>query len=486
MILDDSKTARQEEGVAKFIANKGRGIYHYPPGFGKTYCGILTANKILSADEEKIKLLVVTPSLGVKDVWIKALKVFNFKYDYDVVNIGSLDIRTLSDYRMCIIDEYHKYTSDNRLYIVKEIVSSITYVLGLTATPAYGSTLFKEVRLPIIDTIPEKVAIEKGWISKFVEYNIKVEFEDDDKIRYAKFSKPIFELQELFRGSAKMLNSGGNVFKSDVDVMYSCFYGRTTYIDDEPVVLPADRIRSALANRKGWNVNLDLTNEYNKMLNTYWNPSVIEGNVKLFVELTRNRNNMLINNKAKLTAILKLCNAEEVPTIIFNESTEFADLIAECIGFKAIVYHSNVKSRPMWDITLGDYIRYKSGAKAGEPKIFGRDTLRKIAINGMITGLYKVIISARALDEGVDIPNLERVITSAGTTNPLTYSQRSGRGKRVDIYNKDKVTKIYNFYFDDFRLSEDTLVYSRDKQKLIKRQEGSTDVIWIDSVDELL
>jgi superfamily II DNA or RNA helicase len=493
MILDESKLERQKLGIGRLLSAFGKGIFNYPPGFGKTHSGLLAISSILKDKRtDKDRVLILTPSKGVYDVWTKSITDFNWKYvtrdtPVTILRANEIhDLEILKGYTVCIIDEYHKFTSDNRVNIVKYLYDNTNYMLGLTATMPTNSKLLTTVPLSIVDYISEKEAIDNNWISNFIEYNIRLEFSIEDKAKYKEFSEPIKDIHELFKNAYILLNQGTSIFKSDTDVLYSCLYGKTFYLGTNPVILYADRIRHKLAEIKGWSQNMNTKDEYSKMIDDYWNPSTIEHNCRLYAKLVRNRNELLINNKNKLQPILKLVSSTEIPTIIFNESTDFANTLAECIGYKAIVYHSNVKSRPFYDTKIGDFIRYKSGVKKGQPKIFGRDSLRKIAINGMIDGTYKVIISARALDEGVNIPNIERVITSAGTTNPMTYAQRSGRGKRVDFYNPEKITKIYNFYFDDFEDLDGNTVWSRDKRKLIMRQKGSTNVNWVEDINELL
>jgi superfamily II DNA or RNA helicase len=494
--LDSSRVIRQSEGVSKFISSGARGIFHYPPGFGKTLTAILSTIELFKTANNPKKVLILTPNMGVYDRWVKAIEELwvnklTENITFSILTIGELNnrIETLSEYSMVIIDEYHKFISELRVNIVKIIFRKVNYILGLTATMPIGSRLLEEVPLKVIDFISEKEAINNNWISDFIEYNIKLEFSDEDKVKYEEFSTPISNILDTFSGTANILNGSSKdqkIFNNDMDVVFSSFYGKSYYHNRESVYIQADSIRSALSSRKGWHRDLLPTSDYNKMLIEHWSPSSIKESAKRFVRLVRNRNDLLINNKVKLQAILELYNSNIVPTIIFNESTDFADIIANSIGSDAIVYHSNIKSRPIIDLNTADYFRYKSGEKQGQPKLFGKTTLRKMAIEGMLSGKYKALVTAKALDEGVDIPLIERAITSGGTVNPLSYAQRSGRAKRIDFANPEKLTKIYNFYFDDFISLSGREVRSRDKQKLILRQKGSLNVIWIDSLEELL
>ena len=94
------------------------------------------------------------------------------------------------------------------------------------------------------------------------------------------------------------------------------------------------------------------------------------------------------------------------------------------------------------------------------------------------------------LDTGADCSFLdkqsaEKFITSpAGTTNPTTYKQKSGRGKTIDSFNPNKITNIINIYIDDIIL-DGAIISSRDKSKLRARQVDSNPY-YISSIDEIL
>jgi superfamily II DNA or RNA helicase len=349
---------------------------------------------------------------------------------------------------------------------------------------------------PIVDTIYEQEALTNGWISEFIEYNIACELTDEDKIRYDKFTVLISETLNLFKGLSKHIikQDGEPLFKDDYNVIQSCKSGlKTKDVLGKPLYIPAKHIRQTIAIYREWTPTLDITTEFGKERDDYWNPENIKVRVTNFTDFVRHRNDIIINNKVKLNKVLDIINAFPNKTICFNESTDFADDIATALNDNAhrqiaTVYHSNITSRPIWDDRLDDYFRYgKSSAKKGQVKLFGKDTLKSVAIQGLIDNTFKVLCTAKALDEGLDIPTIEQVITTAGTANPIQYEQRKGRGLRLDIYNPNKVTKIFNLYFEDFINPRGEITKSRDKQKLIaKQRERSSNVVWITELSEIL
>ena len=496
IVIDQSKLDRQEKGASIWAEHKGRGTLNYVPRFGKTNTAMLIINKIR---EKHItdEILIVVPSQIVKSQWDKIVE----ESGHLMINVYTIDALMEATNKvefkpyLFIIDEIHKFTSERRYGIFKLI--HYKFILGLTGTYPVGreAALLNQV-CPIVDTITEKEALENNWVSKFIEYNLKLELSPEDKDKYAKFSEPIKEILECFRNAHKLFPEG--LFKDHYDLVQSCYSGKKVMQASDGVskyaYIKASVIRTTLAEKKGWNHDLNLSNEYNRMIEDNWNPDVIKEHAEMFNDYVRKRNDILTYNKVKLNAVIELFKRFPVTTICFNESTDFSDLISNAINeitvathnkVMAASYHSNIKSQPMKDAD-GNIITYKSGDKKGQPKLFGIKSIRNAIIENIKNKNLLFLSTARALDEGLDIPNIEFVITTAGTTNPIQYTQRNARGKTVDIYNPDKVTTIVNLYFDNFIL-DGKQVNSRDLSKLQYRQEKAhTKPIYISSIDEIM
>ena len=231
----------------------------------------------------------------------------------------------------------------------------------------------------------------------------------------------------------------------------------------------------------GWDRDMDLSNDKNKEINLYWNPNNLYERCKEFKQFVQDRNEILINNNEKLQIILQLTENNTSPTIIYNSSIDFVNTIASAIGEQAIQYHSKMKSTPIFDPEAQDFIRHKNG----RVKTFGATRLKTKAIEGIQSGKYLYLVTVKSLDEGLDIPELEKVIITAGSANPIQQIQRSARGKTISS-NENKVTKIYNLYIEDFISEFGELIRSRDKSKLIERQKSyKHSVKWLTSVDDL-
>lgn len=487
-----TKDQRQQIGINTYIKAGAIGTLHYVMRFGKTR----TAIKIAIRYHTKYpfeRIIVLVPSDTVRHTWTKALgehatiiellsaeEVFNIINVTEVVKCGLL-----------IVDEIHKFTSDKRHTLLNNTILKYTYNLGLTGTYPFGDKIIEKY-FPIVDTITQDEALENKWISNFIEYNVPLDLTAEDREDYIVYSNVINNVLDIFKGCDKLITDGyGNqLFDSGFDVMMGCRTGRKigkTYIE-------SDKIRENLAINKGFVEGMDTSNAYNKMIYDNWNPNAIKANVNKFHIAMTARNRIHNTNEIKLKAVLDIYNKlKDNVFIIFNESIEFANIISDSINNKynidkAVAYHSEVPSRPLIDFITKDYFKYVTGEREGEPKIFSRKKQLHYIMEMMKINRYNVISTVNTLDESLDIPNIDTVITTSGTINPMQYSQRSARGKTINIYNPKKVTIIINLYFKGFNYKgeDDEILFkaSRDETKLRKRQNDS-DIIDI-SLDNLL
>lgn len=476
MKIDLKRDARQELCTEKWKRNKGVGAIDACPRFGKTNIGL----KIISKNRDKSpnsRIVILTPSELVQKHWenhisdVSVLTSNKAKNKIEDLKKNTIDI--------LIVDELHKFTSDDNITLLDTLCQYSKFRLALTGTYPYDNKKLKSL-FPVVDVITEEEARKEGWLSDYIEYNIPVSLTDEEKTRYTKFSEFITETLELFKNKANLINSGTQLFESDFDLIMSCYVGKKPK-DPSVKYIKSSIIREVLATKMGWNRDLDLSDSYNKERDLYWRPENIYERCKLFRQFIASRNEILVNNHEKLKIIKEIVELNDVPTIIFNESTEFVNTIADELGPKAIPYHSKIKSRPMID-DEGNVIKYTTG----KVKMFGATRLKEAAMEGIKSGKYKYLVTAKALDEGLDLPQLEQVIITAGSTNPIQQQQRSARGKTIDVENASKYTHIFNLYVDNFRDVLNNVIVSRDKSKLITRQKSYThSVKWLNSLSDL-
>lgn len=495
MQIDITKLDRQRQSSLKWRDARGIGALDLTPRFGKTFLAInFIINPHLRINNTNTVKIVVPSDIIVKH-WIENLKSYGEHLGrITIISVNSVINDSESECTLLVVDEIQKFLTPGRKAVIDGTLIKHNYRLGLTGTYPYGIPWIEEL-YPVVDKITEEEAVANKWISPFVEYNILLELPQVDKARYERFSKPIYETLEMFKPVVSMLTreEGKRMFEDEFDLIQACHNGFSTKnLQGYDIYITYDKLCNAIAQLLGWHVDLNITIPENEELNRLWSPHSIHNRAKVFMDYVKKRNEILIDHPNKMHMIGEIINRNSVPTICFNESTKFADSVAEYINarfnpvYKAVCYHSKIESRPMIDPTSGKFFLFTSGDRKGTPKIFGKDSIKKIVIQGMREGFYQFISTAKALDEGVDIPVIEQVICTAGTTNPLTYQQRTARGKTIDIYNPNKITYIFNLVFDDFVNSDGELIKSRDKSKLILRQsQSSSDIHWIKSLDEI-
>lgn len=503
---NNTKDKRGDLGIQLWLKNRASGTLNYAMRFGKTFVGIKVCENSLLKNSD-IKIIILTPSEVVSSTWDGYVKYYLDASANITIMTRSKMIDTITKQielscDLLIVDEIHKFTTDAAYQSLIKIKQR--FILGLTGTYPSGEAgrMLSKIA-PVVDTITEQEALDNNWIAPYEEFNLVIEFPDKDKELYAKLTEPIAETLQLFRGTANDLNRfmKSKVFKTDYNVIDACFRGISTYdIYGKIIRFDALSVRSLLAHLKGWNHQLDLTSTLNKQIDDNWSPQIIDSRARAFDKQIRLRNNLMIMHPLKLKMVSQIIDRTRKPTIVFNEATDFADMVCDKVNKLGdinspicTVYHSNIESRFLRDES-GHYITYKTGNKVGEPKVFGKTSLKADAIDGMMSGRYLCISTARALDEGLSIPNIELVITTGGTTNPIQYKQRSARGKTVNLYNPDKKAMIINIVFDDFYENKQNeegetvlkRIKSRDLTKLVERQGINNDVKWVHTIDEIL
>ncbi|KAF5080410.1 hypothetical protein DSECCO2_120540 [anaerobic digester metagenome] len=481
MKVMDERISRQAVCIEKWKNNNYVGALDACPRFGKTYVGLRAIDEIKNILNTTPKVLIITPSEIIKHQWEK------LTVDYDNITIltTQLAINQLNElmyktWDLFIVDELHRYSTPDSRNMIIQVAQMSASRLGLSGTYPYKDREIKKW-FPVFDVITEQEAAEKGWISDYIEYNIPVELDESDKIRYTNYSTFITETLELFKDKARYMNGSIQLVEDDYDLIRACYVGAKVRYENITYI-PSEVFRNAVASIMGWNKNLDLSIPSNRELDIYWNPNNIYERCKQFTSYVSKRNEILINNNNKLNMVLSIIKANPVPTIIFNESIDFVERIADALGCEAIAYHSKIKSRFIYD-EHGNKVCFSTG----RPKIFGATKLKEEAIQGIKSGKYKYLITAKSLDEGLDLPELRQVIITAGSTNPISQIQRVGRVKTTDNKDLNKIAHIFNIYVEDFVNGIGDKVKSRDKSKLFSRQRNYTySVKWLNDLSDFV
>ena len=488
-----SKTNRMKVSIGSWRANKGQGTFNQCPGFGKTYESIILLIMIFESNNYKNHkykdILIVTPSMVITDVWIKEL-TDHFPYDQNKIKIRTIDALSVDNtdkYYLSIFDEGHKYTSD--INYDKILHNKGIFNLVLTGTmPPKDSVAYNRIIsfCPIVDVISEATAIAEKWISNYKEYNIRLNMSKQDEIQYSLYTAKITNILQKYKDNHNLFKKDEhNIFETELDLLIGARAGKKFRLDGRPVFIHAHSIRESIANNHGWTKDMKLLDSDSIMINKQFHPDVILNDAKILKSVIDSRNQIMHDNIIKLEAVKEIVSWNIGRGIIFNETIDFSNKLGLVIP-NSFVYHSEIPSQPMIDPTTGDYYKMKGKGRETELKIFGMKKIKEILVQMFTLNKLDFIIAAKAINEGLSINAIDLVVNTGGTINTITHDQRAGRAKRIDFDNPNKIVTIINLYFDDFILANGKLEKSRDKAKLIIRQQyAKSNVIWINELSEL-
>jgi superfamily II DNA or RNA helicase len=451
--LDPIREARQLECIDKWEASNYNGIADWYPGTGKTYLAILAIQRI-----EKMyrsTYVISVPNEIIYKQWIKTLESFpiHLKNRIIVITKGTLLSGTLK-YKgvgLFIIDEVHEYTSEKSEPLLDKSIIEHKMFLGLTGTTNHANFRNVTKHYNIIDTVTEYEAKSKGFIAEMIEYNYGLTMTKRDTEIYENYTKLINELMVTF---------DNNLMKAQ----YICYGG----------VNPANGIKyqsgqwaMALAMKKGWSNKLDLNIPAHAEIDKKYNPSSFISQANLLLTIVNRRKRLLSDTSIKQETVVKLLKRfPDTKTIVFSESTKFADrvgLLLNEAGIKTSVFHSKIKTqmRP---------------GKTGKLVKFGAVRLKREAIEGLTTGSIKVLSTTRSLDKGLNIPDLRFSIITSGTSSIDQETQRKARAGRKEAESDDPVLNV-NLYIKD----------TQDEVWLRKRQENNnSSPIFVDKLEDIV
>lgn len=469
MKIDQTKLRRQREINDKWEENNFRGTLEAVTGFGKTYTSLLGANRFFTTLKEAgnlsyykqnydYMLVVVVPTDYLREKWRADL------HRHNLVSWGNVRVDTVHNLikenistAMLILDELHMYVGEDAEQFPKVFQKVKTKaVYGLTATLGYDGIMRDLVDsfCPVIDVVNTQEALDNGWVSDHVIYNLGIEMPESDKREYSKLNKKFHKYFSTFGHDFDRARRCA----SDED--YARRYAISKNYDTEYVQIRA------------------------------WN----------FMRIMRKRKDFLYNAPVKLDVCEQIVSRfPDRKTITFSQSTDFADQLASRLGDRAVAYHSSLSTqiRDENDTVIAIAKKIKQGGSTRTVYVdedgnqyswseikeaypdsdltrMGKTRLRKEALKKFGDNRYKVQVmcTAKALDVGLDIPDIDMGIVASGTSTTRQNIQRNGR---VIRYVEGKQAIIIQLYILD----------SQDEKWLERRQEDNPNVKWIYDIDQI-
>jgi len=457
--IDVLKYIMQLRCVITWKQAGGKGTIEAATGFGKSIIGCLTIMKMKLANPNT-HALVVVPTTQLKGQWEGVTKAFGLESNVTVMVINSIALKNVRyNVDLMVVDEIHMMAADK----FSRLFSLVNYrfILGLTATidRLDGKEALLKKYAPVVYTITQKEAIAKGWINDFIELNVPVYLTRGEKDRLDALSRQIGHYAGKFGDFDQMracMNSGN-----------AKLYAMQYFPSRDPDEKAKEIVRDAVQGQR----------------------------------CVQERQSFLYKTEHKVKATVDIINEFGLKTITFSQSTQFADEVRAAVGKRAVAYHSNLETKMVnvvktkeyareesakkyadmvngvykWDDKVGKYVvRWKVPKKQGATAR-KRENLKRFSES---THGINTICTAKALDQGFDVPDVQLGIDASRTTNPTQHTQRTGRIARK--YTYDDGTEKQGIYINLF------IPNSQDEKWLRKCQKNADHVVWLDSVNECI
>jgi superfamily II DNA or RNA helicase len=438
MNIDEKRQERQLAGLTKWNKAGGIGTLNYETGVGKTHTAFLLIQKIFESRGLQ-KIAIAVPSAPLIDKWKKDIDnyIISPEQKESIVVYGANEIvvgNVHDEVYLLIIDEIHEFFSDNRENIIKGTYIQHKYRLGLTGTPPEDRQDFRMLQglCPIVDTIDSKEALREGFIAPYIVYNLGVELTDYER--------------GLYDGITNRIEEYFVYFDKRFDTVQACISGN-------PGMNNAQIHKERVAKFNGWDTSI-VGNPLQDEKNRKFNPYKIGEYAFELMKLFRERATLLYNAENKLTTALKLVEKfKSVKIICFSESVQFADRLGLLINREfqtknlfeenaegqehCVVFHSQLETKLV------------NNPKTGKPMKFGLKRQKDEAEAKIRSGQAKVISTVAALDKGFDVHDLRLAIITSRTSKVTQWKQRTGRVKRLDLFDETAVKIIVNVYSID-------------------------------------
>jgi len=416
--MKTKRDLRQEEVLSKWISSGAKGFILAATGFGKTRVGEMAIRRCLERDPSRV-VHVVVPQKLIKNQWDKIIKTNN----WSTVSCSVINGYIKKKDRKCdflVIDELHRVSNDEAIQFKRAILETkFKFFLGLSALLSKEQEAFLSgIGINVVDKVDIIEAVENDYVSKHKVFLLGLELNANDEEELTKLNREF--------------NKGFSFFGYDFKYMQ--------YLLSKAGAQERRRFEQQRAMSSG---------------------TVFGMLTKAFAAM-RTRKVFLQKTNAKLEAVREL--RERVfagkKIITFGQYTDFADDITAMFD-DSLSYHSNVSSAVI------------NGKKASKNKVLKRN------MELFSKGEVKMLNTAKAVNEGVDIPEVDGGIVTSYTGNPLTMLQILGRQIR---YSEDKEAIMVVLYMK----IKDKRKKTQEQKWLEQASKSITPPIWCDSIDEIL
>ena len=198
-----------------------------------------------------------------------------------------------------------------------------------------------------------------------------------------------------------------------------------------------------IAELNGWNENLDMSLEYNQMIDSTYNPNNLHERASKCYEMIRLRSHLLTDYEGKFDEIYNICKKHEKEKIlIINNNGEFASKVTTYLNnmFDTIVcgdFHNKAKNIILRKPN-GEPVLVKSGINKGKPKEIGWKAQMTLNQSKFNNGELNIISTNNSPDKSLNINVSVVIITSPICEDIKSYLYRLAKvnyiGGTIKLY----------------------------------------------------
>ena len=244
----------------------------------------------------------------------------------------------------------------------------------------------------------------------------------DEQMQAVRVSTPVKEMcvgltipedsedYKLLKYYDEYITTSLNIFGTFDCIKEAC-YGNSS------LNISSAQVCNRIASDNGWNETLDMSIEYNRQIDSLYNPISIRERASMTYEVIRNRQNLIASNNIKLDTILNYVNEHANEKIlIISRNSSFAKKITDYLNTMSenIIcsdYHNSVESVPAVDVD-GNPIYIKSGKHKGERKMMAATAQKRLNVELFERGTIRVLSTNNAPDKELDI-KIDRILISS-------------------------------------------------------------------------
>lgn len=273
----------------------------------------------------------------------------------------------------------------------------------------------------------------------------------EDEVRSIRLSTPVEEMLvdvQLNSKDKETLKQHNDYITTSVNIFGDLKMLDKARIGDKDNNVSAEEVCRRVAISNGWSENLDMSIEYNRQIDFLFNPISLSDRAKLTYDIIRARTELLASNESKLQAIYEIVKEHSNKKIlIINKKANFATQVRDYLnkGFDKQVcecFHDQLDSIELKDIN-GNFVTYKSGAKAGMIKMAGAQLQCTMNMSSFNNNRINVLSVGNAPDKKLAIDVDIVIITSPLCNDIESYIYR------LDKVNFNSPIKLFTLYISN-------------------------------------